>query len=765
MLKGIAKSDGDGLPEDRYGIVVALSHLSKTLSEANSGSAFVAAAEAGATLLRVKKAVVFVRTSKQDDASPTSESDQLSVAGSIGVDGDEKAITFAREIAEQSFVSSGPITYPGGFKRNPSTELKHASIRAAMGVPMRVGETPLGAFVVMSDKPHVFSPSDIELAHVVASQAALAAWRTSFADGGCSPEVQDELIGLANRKIRELSLVNQVSEAVNSTLDLDKLLDIALEQSMAAVGADAGSLMLVNEETNKLEIVASRGIARKFVERTQQPVGTSIAGWVAEHGESVLVSDARDDSRFQMPFFRDYISSSASVPLKVKGSVIGVLNVNTIRPDRVFDERDLELMGTVANQMAVAIENARLYARVNRRTKQLDSLLEISRTVTSTLNLDEVMHRVSETLCTVLQLDVCAILLFDDLSERFRFGHGIGLKTRRKYVYHDLAAPLANKVRATGQKLICRDVNASRTLRTEISKSEGLKAAICVPLKHHGHLVGVAAAFAHEPRLFAKSQKDILRPIGELAGIAIRHARVYRQKFKIAEILQQRLVPAAAPQFDGLDIGHKFLPAQEVGGDYYDFIDAGPGRLGIALGDVSGSDVEAAEYTTMGKHVLRVYAREYESPAQVLMKTNDMVCEDTRSDMFISLFYGVVDTKAKKLTYANAGCEPAVHYKARTGKCSLLRADGILLGITQGTEYSRREVRLGQGDIIAAYTDGVTEAGVEGHRFGSQRVMDLIAADANLTAQQIADHLYDVLLKFGHGRTKDDTAMVIIKVQ
>ena len=756
MLESIAKVYSNELKEDRFEVAVALSQLSKTVSEVEPNVAFISAAETGAVLLRVPKAVILLRSTEGE----------LTVGGSFGMNDGRSVISAAREIAQAALNSSTAIVCSEASSDTSiyARKFAKAEIASVLCVPMRVGETNVGAIVVMSELPRAFSPWDVEILHVVASQSALTAWQMNSASASNQPEEQGNLIQLAHRKIQELSLVNQVSDAVSSTLNLDKLLDIALAESMAAVGADGGSLMLVSEETNKLEIAAFRGLARRLADRTSQPVGTSIAGWVAEHGESVLVSNARKDPRFSMPFFRDDISSSASVPLKTKSGVIGVLNVNTLQENKAFDERDLELLGTVANQMAVAIENARLYERVNRRTKQLDGLLHIAKTVTSTLNLDEVLHRLSDEICKLYQLDVLVILLQDELSGRMRLGYGQGLKSRRKYVYFDLAVPLANRTKATGKKLVVRDIDASRSLRTEISQSEGLKAAICMPLKNQGKLVGMAVGFAREPRSFAKSQIDIMRPLGDLAGVAIRNARTYRQKYKIAEILQQRLVPSNIPQIDGLNIGHEFLPAREVGGDYYDFIRLGPNKIGVVVGDVTGSDVEAAEYTTMGKHVLRTYAREYESPAQVLTKTNNLVCEDTRADMFISLFYGVIDLDRKKLIYANAGCEPAILYKKSNRSVSTLVADGMLLGIKGGIVYEEKEVDLNKGDILMLYTDGLTEAGVNDQRFGTQSVMDAVAGNSQFDAQQIADNMHDDLLEFVHGRITDDVAMVVLKV-
>lgn len=753
MLKGIAKAGDGELPEDRHGIVVALSNLSKILGASETDSAFSIVAETTATLLRVSKAIVFIR----------SGTDELIVGGSMGIDAN--LVSPARKIAEMGMVGTSPliISNVSADTSAHARELSKAGVASVLCIPLRVGRENVGAIVAMSDTLRAFSSSDIELLHVVASQAALRAWHES--KGESETGSQAELIQLAQRKIQELSLINQVSGAVSSTLDLDELLDIAVEQSMLAVGADTGSLMLVNEDTNRLEIVASRGLPQKLVEHTSQEVGSSVAGWVAEHGESVLVTNAHTDTRFRMPFFRDDISSAASVPLKSKNQVIGVLNVNTTQPDRKFDERDLELLETVANELAVAIDNARLYARVNRRTKQLDSLLNVSKTVTSTLNLDELLRRLIDETIKLFGLDVCVVILTDDLSGRLRFGHGTGLKTRNKHTYYDLALPLAAQVGKTGKKLVIRDIRAAKHLITDVSKREGFRSAICIPLKNVGKIVGAAVGFTREARRFPKSQSEIMRPLGELAGVAISNARVYRQKYKMAAILTQRLVPTSIPQIKGLDIGHIFLPAHEVGGDYYDLLSINNGKLGIVMGDVSGHDVESAEHISMGKHVLRAYAREHMSPARVLRNTNELICEDTRAEVFISLFYGILDLEDKILRYANAGCERPLRYRPSDGSVVVLDADGILLGIDSKAKYEEREIDLRPGDVLAIFTDGLTEAGAEKVRFGTDRIISTIISNAHLNAQNIADSISDAVIEYAHDRVSDDVALVVIKIE
>lgn len=754
MLKGIAKAGNGETPEDRHGIVVALSNLSKVLGASEADSAFSVVAETTATLLRVRSTIVFLK-----------RGDGLVVAGSSGASDNLHLAPAARKVAESVIAGAGPIilTNASAADSPEARGLAKAGVASVLCVPLRVGRSNVGAIVAMSDVLRAFSPSDIELLHVVAGQAALTAWRGTN-EPNSETESQRELIRLAQRKIQELSLVNQVSGAVSSTLDLDELLDIALEQSMLAVEADTGSLMLVNEETDRLEIAASHGLDPRLTETTRQQVGTSVAGWVAEHGESVLVTNAHTDPRFNMPFYRDNITSAASVPLRSKREIIGVLNVNTIHPERRFDERDLELLEIVANELAVAIDNARLYARVNRRTNQLNSLLKISKTVTSTLNLDELLRRLADETTKLFALDACVVMLLDDLSGRLRLGYGTGLKGRRKYAYYDLASPLAAQVGRTGRRLLIKDIRTSKQFATHVSAREDFRSAVCLPLKNAGKLAGAAVGFTRDARMFPKSQREIMGPLGELAGVAIRNARVYRQKYKMAEILTQRLAPSSIPCLDGIDIGHKFLPAHEVGGDYYDFLRVGEGKLGIVIADVCGHDVEAAEYTSMGKHVLRAYAKECESPAAVLQRTNALICEDTHAEVFISAFYGVLDLASKRLRYANAGCERSLLYRAQDGTASKLEADGILLGIRGAAEFEQREVELRPGDVVAMFTDGLTEAGVGKVRFGSDRVTEAIAAAAHLGAQQIADAVHDALFEFVHGRVTDDVAMVILKV-
>ncbi len=756
MIDGVAKTSESGIPVGNASEVISLSRLSSaTTPDADIPSASLA--ETGSVLLHVTKTAAFV-CGGDDDAR---------LICCVGIETSNHLVDLAREIARVANAISEPV-----FLQNLSSRSSELARRlSAYGVeslacmPETLDGSATGIFVAMSEEARTFSNPDVEILRILAAQAVMEA---DIHGSNNSDDVpisdHDVLIDLAHRKIKELTALNRVSEAVSSTLDMEKLLEIVLEHGMAAVSADAGSLMLVNQENNKLEIVAARGISDKLVEEISQPIGQSIAGYVAKNGISVLVSDARRDDRFEMPAFRDEINSSASVPLKNRGQVIGVLNVNTTKSNHFFDERDLQLLETVANQMAVAIENSRLHARVTRRTSQLDSLLQISKTITSTLNLDEVLRRLSDEMCSLFAMDVCVILLVDSIRGRFRYGYGSGLKSKNRHTYLDVALPLASRVKHTGHRTMHADISGHRTLSTAISIQEGLKGAVSIPLRHAGKLVAVATAFSRSVSVFPQSVKDIAKSLPELAGVAIHNAGVYGRKYRIAEMVQSRLVPQGVQVGDRAEVGTKFVPAREVGGDYCDFIHYDEHKFVVVLGDVSGNDVEAAEYTLMGKHVIRAYTKGCDAPCDVLCKANAHIYEDTNPEVFISVFYGNLDLQEMTVRFGNAGCEPAILYRSTTNEAFTLNSDGIVLGIIPNAQFQEKEMKLISGDVMVMVTDGITEAGTTQERFGIGRVGEALAASSSMPAQNIADYIYESVMEWVDGPIHDDIGIVVIKI-
>ncbi|MDH7603069.1 MAG: GAF domain-containing protein, partial [Armatimonadota bacterium] len=254
MLKGVAHANGGDFPEDRYTAIVALSHLSERLASVESGKAFAVAAETAAMLLRMSTVLIFTR----------GDAGELELQGVCAESASDELVDAARAISEESLAAASPLLIPNtaAASSKAAKVLERSGAASLICVPMRVGGTALGAVVCLSEQVRTFSPKDIELLHVIASHAAIAAIRMMTSAQRQTLPSSEDLLALADRKIRELSLLNQISEAINSTLELDVLLDIALEECITAIDADGGSLMLINEDTGRLEIATSRGLPK-----------------------------------------------------------------------------------------------------------------------------------------------------------------------------------------------------------------------------------------------------------------------------------------------------------------------------------------------------------------------------------------------------------------------------------------------------------------------------------------------------------------------
>ncbi len=176
------------------------------------------------------------------------------------------------------------------------------------------------------------------------------------------------------KKLLELSIMFEVAREVNSTLDLEEVLSLILDRAADILEVKLVSLMLIEEETGELVIKVARGLAERIVKAARVKMGENISGWVAESGEPLLVPNIDKDPRFvRRDGERYYNRSLLSVPLKAKGKVIGVINVNNKADKGVFNQDDLDLLIALSNQAAMAIENSRLHERVRGKAEALEA--------------------------------------------------------------------------------------------------------------------------------------------------------------------------------------------------------------------------------------------------------------------------------------------------------------------------------------------------------------------------------------------------------
>jgi steroid delta-isomerase-like uncharacterized protein len=226
------------------------------------------------------------------------------------------------------------------------------------------------------------------------------------------------------------------------------------------------------------------------------------------------------------------------------------------------------------------------------------------------------------------------------------------------------------------------------------------------------------------------------------------------QELQVARQIQQALLPEATPELYGWQLAAYYKPAREVGGDFYDFLELEDGHLGLVVGDATGKGMPAALVMATTRGMLRAVAQSLDSPGEVLQRVNDALYPDIPSEMFVTCFYAILDTKNGSLSYANAGHD--LPYLRHGGDAEELRARGMPLGLMPEMSYEEKEAVLGEGDSVLFYSDGLVEAHDPNYEmFGFPRLRVLISEHGK--QRSLVDSLLEELYSFvGEGWEQED---------
>jgi sigma-B regulation protein RsbU (phosphoserine phosphatase) len=244
---------------------------------------------------------------------------------------------------------------------------------------------------------------------------------------------------------------------------------------------------------------------------------------------------------------------------------------------------------------------------------------------------------------------------------------------------------------------------------------------------------------------------------------ALEKDRLERQ-VQIAAEVQRRMMPARAPQIPGYDIAALYVPCFELGGDLFDFIRLGEKSLGITVADVVGKGLPASLLMATVRASMRAQVGSIYDIDEVMRRVNLAMCQDMRSNEFVTLWYGVLNHQARQITYVNAGHEPAL--LVRKKQIIELAAGGMVLGVDQEQTYAREVVQLQKGDLLWIFTDGIPDAmNYAGEKFGKPRMREALLRYADQPAEQVCRQLLWETRRFvGLNRRTDDTTMVVVKV-
>ncbi|MBA2360164.1 MAG: SpoIIE family protein phosphatase [Actinobacteria bacterium] len=633
---------------------------------------------------------------------------------------------------------------------------------------VRLGEPPVGGLRLTFDEGDLLSEGD--LSHLVTFGVRAAhALRVGERTNDLAQELDRSraLLAVVGQAIAELSLAHTLDTAVDRVAEL-------LETEQAAVYLRQGG---------GLETAAERGLAGPHL-RVAEGLLDLVLGQLRAR-PVVEVREAHSDPR--LGTVRDAVAeagieSAVVVPLRAAGDLIGLL-VAYLPAARRLQESDSALLAAFAGQLAVAVQNAGLHeetARLARdreqaleaqslATRRLEAVYEISRSFSESLSLDETVTAVTRTAVELLDVDAAVLRMPDPRGATF--------VPRALHIPDPKLAAALAPILNWPQPLEAVVAGAPYPLAPEDAERLGGGHELLVPFLRRGSSAAVIpiVASGEVMALLTLVSLDPARPIDAVtldaahsltaqAALAIDNARLYQQQAHFADAMQRSLLPAAAPNIPGLDVGSVYESSAklDVGGDVFDYMILPDGRLAVVVGDVSGKGIDAAADMAMTKFVFRSLAREHPEPSEFLRFANEVVIDEVGEAKFVTMLYLTVEPRSGEVTCSGAG-HPEPRLVRPDGEVVELGARGLALGIAPDQRYPEARDVLEPGAAVVLFTDGVVESRVETELYGQVRLDRVLAEHRGLPAEDLARAVVEDSRAFAGGGLADDCTVVVVK--
>ena len=416
-------------------------------------------------------------------------------------------------------------------------------------------------------------------------------------------------------------------------------------------------------------------------------------------------------------------------------------------------------------------------AALPEHTRALGLLSDVSRELTSILDLQELLRRIAQRVKPLVDYHAFTVTLWNESSQllepvfAMRYEDSIPLRTRL-----GLHQGLTGAAAAERRTLRVGDVREDpRFLRCEHGVE--VRSELVVPLLLQDRLIGVLDLESTKTHAFTVQDERMLQTLGSYIAVALENARLFEQvrenerrlqnDLDTAREIQLRLLPAGAREVPGLDLAAGYSPARELGGDFYDFLPHGEGRLALALGDVSGKGTAAALFGSLAIGALREHAVEHRCPpAEMLAHLNGRLHSGRLESRFIAMTFAIYDAHSRLLTIANAGAPRPL--LIRDGTAEIVRVEGVPLGLFPEAEYEEVSLQLRPGDVVILASDGIHEAeNADKEEFGVQRLAAVVSRlDPDGSAGKIAERILSATDEHSCGQCElhDDRTVLVLRI-
>jgi len=415
------------------------------------------------------------------------------------------------------------------------------------------------------------------------------------------------------------------------------------------------------------------------------------------------------------------------------------------------------------------------------RNYQLTVLIDMIAKINSTLDRDELLSLIMEAVKEVMEAEASSLMMLDKQTEELVIHIPTGpVKSKVSGIRVPGGQGFAGWVAENVKPLAVPDVTKDPRHYGKVDKDSGFqtKSLICVPMTDSNEeIIGVLQALNRiDGTPFTNDDIELFSVFANQASLAIEKARLHQeelekqqleQQLTLANAIQKGFWPKQPEPNNEFSIAAFNVPARHVGGDYYDFIQIHPDKLGMVVGDVSGKGVPAALLMASVRSALRAFVQHKHPVSETVSLLNQTIYQDTPDEKFMTLFYGIFDMQERSFVYSNGAHNPPFLYNPYTKKEKLLDVGGTLVGFLPDFTYEEEKESLEKGDILLIYTDGVTEAeNKDEEQFGVERLHDLIRKNVHLNAQELINLIYNQIVEFSKGVNQfDDITLMALKIE
>jgi sigma-B regulation protein RsbU (phosphoserine phosphatase) len=410
---------------------------------------------------------------------------------------------------------------------------------------------------------------------------------------------------------------------------------------------------------------------------------------------------------------------------------------------------------------------------------KLRLLLDITKKISRSLDLEEVIGLVMDTLSSLVPYDAAGIYLVDCSA---RGGEDEPCSFRSAALNGYELGELADPKLRVGEGFIGFAAQTGRTINCpDVSKDpryfearKHTRSELVAPIVSNNEVIGVFDLESDQLNAYTEDDLQVLIMLATHVAIIIEKVELHEQvvekkrlqaQLEVARQVQLELLPHSDPKLKGFDISAYNFPTEEVSGDYYDWVQIFDDQIGLVVADAAGKGIGAALLAAFLRASLRAASQTGYAPHVAMAKVNNLLWDSTEDNQFVTAIYGILDAQNKTFVFSNAGHNPPLMI-TQSGETRTIQYGDRPLGMFKDERYHQHFLRFREpGEVLAIYTDGITEATNEhGEEFGRDRLAQRILEKIDLPAKQLVEHVHQQVLEFaGHEDLEDDWTLFLIK--